>query len=328
MIFSFLQDNNMSKLKNFVVGAVALAGTAHAQVALDQTTAQTGKQIYKTIAFANGSASAQPHASYSITGNKNIDVGLSDIFGNQPTFWRTDGNGGGTFLNTSGIGALSAATVDNETVGTTSVNFNQTNSDPLQKTVQSNANTLGINYSGMMKRAYADTNNDGLVDAQITTYELPSAAAAQSAGFQPGDVAIFATPEIVNNITSVTLMTKVFSYKTLNSSYIWEDTLTGPSGWSPENIRDWVSGSLGTTEINSIHASIYPNPATDKITVKLANNAKIDEYHLLSTNGQQLLTGRDLHSQESINVSKIPAGLYLLQLKVDGKVSTHKIIKK
>ena len=51
-----------------------------------------------------------------------------------------------------------------------------------------------------MKKALADTNNDGLKDAFINIHDqLPSGAAAQAAGFQIGDVAIFSTPTIKNS---------------------------------------------------------------------------------------------------------------------------------
>ena len=50
-----------------------------------------------------------------------------------------------------------------------------------------------------MKRARADTNNDGLVDAQLSIYDqLPTGTAAQTAGFQINDIAIFSTPTIKN----------------------------------------------------------------------------------------------------------------------------------
>ena len=63
-----------------------------AQMALDQTVTGTNGQIYKTIAFANGSSTNNP--SYNFTGPKNIDVGTSDSFASQPSFWRSNGSGG------------------------------------------------------------------------------------------------------------------------------------------------------------------------------------------------------------------------------------------
>ena len=58
------------------------------------------------------------------------------------------------------------------------------------------------------------------------------------------------------------------------------------------------------------------------------NNNKVDEYRIYATSGQQLITGKNLNSEQFIDVSKLPAGLYILQIKVDDQLITHKIIKK
>ncbi|MDY3345387.1 hypothetical protein PG326_09055 [Riemerella anatipestifer] len=52
-----------------------------------------------------------------------------------------------------------------------------------------------------MKKALADTNNDGQKDAFLTIYEnLPVGQAAnQAAGFQVGDILVFNTPELKNS---------------------------------------------------------------------------------------------------------------------------------
>jgi hypothetical protein len=52
-----------------------------------------------------------------------------------------------------------------------------------------------------MKKALADTNNDGLKDAFINIHDqLPTGTAAQTAGFQINDIAIFSTPRLINNV--------------------------------------------------------------------------------------------------------------------------------
>ena len=177
-----------------------------------------------------------------------------------------------------------------------------------------------------MKKALADTNGDGLKDAFINIHDqLPTGTAAQTAGFQINDIAIFSTPEI-KSTTGGTLLTQKYSYKKLNNNRTWEDTTNTP--WGTDNIIDWVNGSMGTEELNMIQTTVYPNPTTEKIAIKLMNNNKVDEYRIYATSGQQLITGKNLNSEQSIDVSKLPAGLYILQIKVDDQLITHKIIKK
>ena len=315
---------NMGKAM-MIAGWMLAAEQVDAQMALDQTVTGTNGQIYKTIAFANGSSTNNP--SYNFTGTKNIDIGTSDSFASQPSFWRSNGSGGGTFVNTSAVGWVTAPTLAPETVGSTTITWDQATA--LQKTVQTNTNSLGINLSMNMKKALADTNNDGLKDAFINIHaQLPTGTAAQTAGFQIGDIALYGTPVIVNNIDGTTLLTKQISYKKLNNNRQREDSLDGPTGASQKNIVDWVNGSMGTEELDMIQTTVYPNPTTEKIAIKLINNNKVDEYRIYATSGQQLITGKNLNSEQSIDVSKLPAGLYILQIKVDDQLITHKIIKK
>ena len=82
---------NMGKAM-MIAGWMLAAEQVDAQMALDQTVTGTNGQIYKTIAFANGSSTNNP--SYNFTGLKNIDVGTSDSFASQPSFWRSNGSGG------------------------------------------------------------------------------------------------------------------------------------------------------------------------------------------------------------------------------------------
>ncbi|SFZ95277.1 Por secretion system C-terminal sorting domain-containing protein [Chryseobacterium limigenitum] len=314
----------MNTLKNLATG-VMLAGSVvatKAQMALDQTVNGTGEQVYKTITFANGNESNSP--SHNFTGPKNIDLATSDSYGGRPSFWRNNG-GSGTFVNTTEIGGSTSTTVANEIVGGNTISWNQAQS--LQKNISAVSNSLGINFSGMMKRAHADTNADGSIDAKLTTYTLPFGTSAQAAGFQIGDIAIFNTPEIINASTGITLLIQKDSYKVLNNNWEWEDTLNGPTGWSQRNIIDWISTPLSTSEIDAIKTSIYPNPTTDKIFIKLDNpTTKIDEYRIVNTAGELVLEGKD--AQGGINVQNLPTGLYILQMSIDGKIITHKVIKK
>lgn len=308
-------------IKNTIVaGAIALSGTANAQMALDQTVHNTGEDIYKTIVFANGNINNNP--SYNYTGPKNIDWATSSSYGSDPSFWRNT-SGNGTFVNTGIVGGSTGTTVPNETIGGNIISWNQATA--LQKNIKSNTNSLGINYTGTMKRARADTNNDGGLDAQLTTYTLPAGANAQAAGFQIGDVAWFVTPEIVWEGHGTTLLNGQNSLKILTNNWEWIDTDNVP-GLGQADIPDWISEGLATNEVNRIKTTIYPNPTTDKVFIKLDQGQKIEQYQLVNTAGQQLLTGKD--PANGIDVSKLPAGLYILQISVDGKIITHKVIKK
>ncbi|MBO4234446.1 T9SS type A sorting domain-containing protein [Riemerella anatipestifer] len=183
-----------------------------------------------------------------------------------------------------------------------------------------------------MKKALADTNNDGQKDAFLTIYEnLPTGADAQAAGFQIGDILVFSTPKIVNSIDGTTLLTQQYSYKkaTVVGDTIQRiDSIDGPVGEPQRNIIDWVSGALSTQEIDAIQTSIYPNPTTDKVMVKLLEAKGVKEYRVYAVDGKLVLSGKALSAKDAIDVSGLSAGMYVLQLDIDGKITTHKLIKK
>ena len=292
-------------------------------MALDQTVTDTNGQTYKTIAFANGNINYTPHPSYNISGTKNIDVGTSDSFASQPTVCRII-NGVNNFVNTSAVGAATITTIPNEIVGNKTIMWQ---AYLLQKTVVSNTNSLGINFSLTMKRGYADINGDGNYDAFINIHSyLPTGTAAQNAGFLPGDIMIFSTPIIVNNNGGATLLDKKFSYKLLNSNYIWEETLNGPIGWSQRNIVDWVTGNLSTTETQKSATQVYPNPAKDFISIK---NEKTEDlsYQIFDISGKLILSGKS-KSNEKIDIQNLEKGNYFLQIQSEnGQNENLKLIK-
>ena len=295
-------------------------------MALDQTVTDANGQTYKTIAFANGNTNYTPHPSYNISGTKNIDVGTSDSFALQPSVCRII-NGVNNFVNTSAVGGPSVPTIPNEIVGNKTITW--TASSLLQKTVVSKSNSLGINFSLTMKRGRADTNNDGIVDAFINIHSyLPTGTTAQNAGFLPGDIMIFSTPKIINNNGGATLLLKQYSYKTLNSNYIWEDTLNGPIGieWSQTNIIDWVTGNLSTTETQKSATQVYPNPAKDFITIKNEKTENLS-YQIFDVLGKIIMSGKS-KSNEKIDIQTLEKGNYFLQLQNENEQKENlKLIK-
>lgn len=87
---------------------------------------------------------------------------------------------------------------------------------------------------------------------------------------------------------------------------------------------NFVAAALGTGEIgeNSKNLQLYPNPSTDFIRIKSQNSEKLS-VAIYSLSGKIALKGI-YSSEENINVSKLTAGVYLVQ--VNGV--TIKFIKK
>jgi len=79
---------------------------------------------------------------------------------------------------------------------------------------------------------------------------------------------------------------------------------------------------LGTDDIETKKISLYPNPTKDFVNIN--TTSKVSKVTVFGTDGKQLL--EDFTSK--INVSKLPAGVYIMKVDfADGKSSTQKIVK-
>jgi len=73
--------------------------------------------------------------------------------------------------------------------------------------------------------------------------------------------------------------------------------------------------------------SVYPNPATDLITVKASNNILGLTFIIADQTGRQVMTGKLNDETTSVNISELATGIYLFQV---GELSkqTFKVVKK
>ena len=86
------------------------------------------------------------------------------------------------------------------------------------------------------------------------------------------------------------------------------------------NKVDMITVSVEETEK---WVGVYPNPAKDYITISNCDEAVVNIYTI---QGQKVLT-EDIHTQNTqINVSQLEFGMYVLELVVDDKRFTEKIL--
>jgi len=94
------------------------------------------------------------------------------------------------------------------------------------------------------------------------------------------------------------------------------ETITAIEGDNPLSINNNV------LEENLV---IYPNPAKDMITISSSIALNNAVYTIYDITGKQVLNA-NLNSN-TINVSKLSTGIYVLKITVDGKNKTQKLIK-
>ncbi len=83
--------------------------------------------------------------------------------------------------------------------------------------------------------------------------------------------------------------------------------------------------TLSTEEFLADDFSIYPNPVSDYVNVKLLKDAKVSIFNI---NGKLVKSHESFIGENRIDVSNLSAGVYLMELSSEGKSMTNKIILK
>jgi len=106
----------------------------------------------------------------------------------------------------------------------------------------------------------------------------------------------------------------------LNNLEIYHTTGNYGSGESQQFSTDGVLGVTNNT-LNSL--VIYPNPTNSVLNIRNAENATIEIYDLL---GRVVATRSNIALEESINVSSLTTGTYLIKVINNNQVKTEKFI--
>lgn len=85
----------------------------------------------------------------------------------------------------------------------------------------------------------------------------------------------------------------------------------------PENVKEMSKDNQ--------EFSVYPNPVKNSMTLSVEENAQIKIYNIV---GSEILTIEEAESTQTINLSHLPEGSYIVKVADSKGVSTQKIIKK
>lgn len=97
------------------------------------------------------------------------------------------------------------------------------------------------------------------------------------------------------------------------------------NGTEDLNITAVFERSLSTGDVNKVDFLIYPNPTSDVLNIASASKSEI-KYTISNMLGQKVETG--VSKDQTLNVSHLAKGVYLIELVQDNKRVVKKIIKK
>ncbi|MFO7879660.1 MAG: choice-of-anchor J domain-containing protein, partial [Bacteroidales bacterium] len=82
---------------------------------------------------------------------------------------------------------------------------------------------------------------------------------------------------------------------------------------------DFITGS---DAISNENLSIFPNPANNNVTVENAENADISIYNMV---GQTVVSEKATSNRETINISDLSEGTYIIRIENGNEVNTQKL---
>ena len=88
--------------------------------------------------------------------------------------------------------------------------------------------------------------------------------------------------------------------------------------------ENMTTNGIETISQNAI--SIYPNPTTGKITLDFAQ-ADIRELKITNLTGKILFEKTDVQHNETFDLSGLPSGIYILNVRTDNGLLTRKVVK-
>ncbi|MGA3015014.1 MAG: T9SS type A sorting domain-containing protein [Bacteroidales bacterium] len=81
------------------------------------------------------------------------------------------------------------------------------------------------------------------------------------------------------------------------------------------------------TNNNENNIVVYPNPAADKITIKIAEGQVPSQLSMMNINGEEVLTRSLIKPKTQIDISNFPCGVYFVRVTNDKTVEVGKFVK-
>jgi len=92
-------------------------------------------------------------------------------------------------------------------------------------------------------------------------------------------------------------------------------------------VMKYDSVMVGINEQQETRLSLYPNPATDKITIEASSEPTKSQLTISSISGQALITHQITEPKTQLDISDLPRGVYFVRVTDDRAVSVGKFIK-
>lgn len=169
--------------------------------------------------------------------------------------------------------------------------------------------------------AFIDWNQNGTLDNENEIYRIGFVKGTDGFDSQFAELNIKVPADAVVGNTRLRIL-KVNSPSTF--AMFWP---TGACGtYNDGQVEDYtlnVKESLATAETSLDKAQLYPNPVKDVLTV--SSNKRVNSISVYNIAGQLVKTSQNANT---VNMSKLSAGVYVVKTDIEGKIEASKVIKK
>ncbi len=97
----------------------------------------------------------------------------------------------------------------------------------------------------------------------------------------------------------------------------------GLYGFSAIYSKDQVSNFVGMEKNEAVAFSVYPNPSTDVITIETPSATS--QISIVNSNGQVVKSISSTQLKETVDVSSLESGIYIVTVSFDGTTSSQSI---
>lgn len=131
---------------------------------------------------------------------------------------------------------------------------------------------------------------------------------------------------VVSETTDVPFFT-IESVLQSSTNYFWKIVSYNDCGQSSSPIRTFTTTTVTSVdEFSPISVSVFPNPASSNLSIEISENFVIDDLTLFTVAGQKVMENLNGLNHQTIDISNIPSGTYLLRVTSDEIVYTERIV--
>lgn len=171
--------------------------------------------------------------------------------------------------------------------------------------------------------AFIDWNQNGTLDNENEIYRIGFVKGSTGMDTQVAELDIKVPDNAVEGNTRLRLL-KVNSPSTF--AMFWP---TGACGnYTTGQVEDYtlnVKEALATGETSFNKVQFYPNPVKDILNI--SSTKKVNSISIYNVAGQLVKTARNTNTN-TVDMSQLSAGAYVVKTDVEGKTETSKVIKK